>query len=619
MTARSPRCHAPPAGPQAILVAALVIVSLLVVPSPSGAARSPLPPPFDRLVCGPRFGVTFCQGGLVAGADRRVPSFDGVPIDADLTLPASGRAPYPLIVLLHGLGGNKLEAESTKNDGALDNVTLASDGWAVLTYSARGFGESCGTALSRENAPACAKGWVHLADERYEVRDTQYLAGMLVDEGYARPGIAVSGVSYGGGQTLELAMLKNRMVLPDGKLVPFLSPARHIAMTIAAAYAMWPWEDLDTALIPNGRLSTAAPTPAKSDRSPIGVAKEEWDAVLYAAANAAGFLPPAGVDPQSDLTSWERATVAGEPFGAAESAAVEDLQRYKSAIAIPMAKGGPAPTAIQSGWTDSLFPVSEALHFANDAAAAGSRSPILLVFDDVGHPWAQDKAADVAFNDESGIGFLNAIVLHHRRPRTGVLVRAQSCPATAPSGPTVAARSWAALGRGTTELVGRPVQRVTSGGGDPEVAAALDGVSRPLCANLPAASEPGTATYSMRVGRSGLHVLGGARITAELAVTGSYPELVGRLWDVAPGGATRQIIELGAFRPSLDQSPGPTPGAPQTERISFELPPNDYVVAPGHALELELVGANAPFFRRSNGVFSIAVSDLVAMIPLGGR
>ncbi len=572
--------------------------------------------PFGRLVCGPRFGVTFCQGGLVAGEDRRVPSFDGVPLDADLTLPSTGRAPYPLIVLLHGLGGNKLYAESTKNDGALDNVTLASEGWAVLTYSARGFGNSCGTAASRTGTPACAKGWVRLADQRYEVRDTQYLAGLLVDEGYARPGIAVSGVSYGGGQTLELAMLKNRMELPDGKLVPFVSPKKHIPMTIAAAYAMWPWDDLDTALIPNGYLSTTTLTSARSDRSPIGVAKQAWDAVLYAAANGVGFLSPPRVVPQSDLTSWQRATVAGEPFGAAESAAVIDLQRFKSAIGIPMPKGGPAPTAIQSGWTDTLFPVSEALHFANAARAAGSKSPLLLVFDDVGHPWAQDKPADVAFNNKTGIGFLNAIVLHHRRPRTGVLVREQTCPVSAPSGPTVAAASWTALRRGTIDLVGHGVQRVTSRGGDPSVAAALNGVSAPLCANLPAATEPGTALYARSSGARGLHILGGVVITAKLAISGAYPELVGRLWDVAPGGATRQIIELGVVRPSLHQAPRTT-AAPGIERITFELSPNDYEVAPGHTLELELVGSNAPFFRKSNGSFSISVSDLRATVPLG--
>ncbi|MGH9046756.1 MAG: CocE/NonD family hydrolase, partial [Acidimicrobiales bacterium] len=584
--------------------------------TPASASTAPSAKPFGTLVCAPKFGVTFCQGGLVGGQDRRVPSFDGVPIDADLTLPSTGQAPYPLIVLLQGLAGNKLDMESTSDDGALDNVTLASRGWAVLTYSARGFGNSCGTAASRLNTPACAKGWVQFADQRYEIRDTQYLAGMLVDEGYARPGIAVSGISYGGGQSLELAMLKNRTELLDGKLVPFVSPKKHIAMTVAAAYAVWPWDDLDTALVPNGRLSSTGVTPAKADRVPVGVAKEEWDSVLYEAANEAGYLPPAGVDPDSDLTTWERDTIAGEPFSSGATRFIADLQKYKSAISIPMAEGGPAPIAIQSGFTDTLFPVSEALHFANAAKAGGSKAPILLVFDDVGHPWAQDKKADVAFNNKTGIGFLDSIVLHHTTPRTGVMVREQTCPATTPSGPTVSARSWGALEKSTAHLGGSAPQTVTSVGGNPLVALALDGVSQPLCNSLPAAAEPGTATYTLAAGARGLHVLGGVTIKAKLHITGDYPELVGRLWDVAPDG-TRQIVEMGAFRPSVNQARGTPTSATAVESISFDLPPNDYDIAVGDTLELELVGSNAPFFRPSNGAFSISVSELRATVPLG--
>ena len=607
--------------PRRVVAGVALVVFALLTPmlvSAAGTAQKLPPTPFGKLVCAPKYGVTFCQGGLVDGRDRHVPSFDGVPIDADLTLPATGTAPYPLIVLLHGLGGNKTNFESTSDDGSVDNVTLASQGWAVLTYSARGFGDSCGPAASRQKTAACAKGWIRLADQRYEIRDTQYLAGVLVDEGYARSGIAVSGDSYGGGQSLELAMLKNRMRLTSGRLVPFVSPKRHVPMTVAAAYAIWPWDDLDTALNPNGQLSTSAATSAEADRNPVGVAKGMWDSVLCATANGLGYLSPPGVDPQSNLTTWEKETVAGEPFSAGESGALFDLQQYKSAIAIPMAPGGPAPTVIQSGWTDTLFPVNEALHYANAVKASGAKTPLLLVFDDVGHPWAQEKPADIAFNDQTGITFLDSVVLHHKTPHTGLLVRAQTCPRTAPSGPTVSAASSSALEKGSTEIVGTAAQQVASDGGSPAVASALDGVSQPLCDSLPAVAEPGTATYALAVGgNDGLHVLGGATIRANLAVTGSYPELVARLWDVAPGGATRQIVEMGAYRPSVNQATGTSTTATANQSITFELPPNDYVVAPGHTLELELVGSNSPFFRASNGTFTISVSNLHATVPLG--
>jgi hypothetical protein len=600
------------------LLAAGLLIGTLVAPAVAvGAATKGLPKPFGRLLCAPSDGVRLCRGGFVGTEDLRVPSFDGVPLDTDLTLPAAGKAPYPLIVLLQGIGGNKFDYESTSDDGMVDNVTLASQGWAVLTYTARGFGNSCGTAASRVHTPACAKGWEQLADSRYEVHDTQYLAGVLVDEGYARPGIAVAGVSYGGGQSLELAMLKNRIRLTDGRYVPFVSPKRHIPMSVVAAFAMWPWDDLATALDPNGRLSTSTDTPAVADRQPAGVAKEQWDSVLYATA-AAGYLSPPGVDPTSDLTDWEHATVAGEPFSSSESGALADLQAYKSAIGIPMPRGGPAPTVIQSGWTDSLFPVNEALHFANRVRASGAKTPLLLIFDDVGHPWAQNKTADVAFNQHTGIAFLDAVALQHRRPETGIDVRAQTCPATAPSGPTVHAASYGALQDRTLflQLTGSGRQQVTSTGGSPTVANSLDAVDQPLCDPLPAAVEPGTATYTVPAGSTGLHVLGGVTIKADLSVVGLYPELVARLWDVSPNGTTRQIVEMGAFRPSVNQSATTQSGTTATESISFQLPPNDYVVPAGDTLQLELVGSTAPFFRASNGTFSITVTNLRATVPL---
>ena len=62
----------------------------------------------------------------------------------------------------------------------------APQGYAVLAYSARGQGFSCGSPPSR-TPPGCDRGWVHLADARYEVRDTQYLAGLLVDAGLVKP------------------------------------------------------------------------------------------------------------------------------------------------------------------------------------------------------------------------------------------------------------------------------------------------------------------------------------------------------------------------------------------------------------------------------------------------
>lgn len=568
--------------------------------------------PFARLSCSPLHGVRFCAGN---GTTQRVPSFDGVPLDADVTLPATGRGPFPLLVLLHGLGGNKSEFESSANDGNLDNVTMAGQGWAVLTYTARGFGASCGTAASRKGTPGCARGWIQLADQRYEIRDTEYLAGMLVDENIAQPDFAVSGVSYGAGQSLELAMLKNRMMLQGGDLVPLTSPQRHVPMSVAAAFAQWAWDDLDSALLPNGSLSSTTNTPPASDRTPVGVLKQGWISLLYG-VTAANYLAPPNVDPQSNLTVWYNRANAGEPYGPATKNSLRILQRYKSPMGIALPKGGPAPTAIGQGWTDTLFPASEALHYTNRLSADSVRIPLFLLLGDIGHGWAQNKSADTQQIVSSGINFLNAEVLHRGPVQTGVLALGTTCPSTA-SSPKLRGTTLSGLKSGSLSLLGAQDQVVTSNGGSAAVASALDPsyAGKPLCNPLPAAREPGTAVYSRPVGSSPVTLIGAPEITASVRVNGNYPELVGRLWDVGPNGTKRQIVAMGVQRPHVNQAKGTTTNAKADASISFQLNPNDYTFPAGDTIELELVGSNPPYFRKSNGTFSVIVEKLTATLP----
>jgi ABC-2 type transport system ATP-binding protein len=604
-----------------LVAAALALMACLGTPTVATAAAGPaepsppaVPHPFGKLSCAPEYGIRLCSGGLRGGRDLRIPSFDGVPLDADVALPATGKGPFPLLVLLHGLGESKAEYEVTSNDGGIDDVTMADHGYAVLMYTSRGFGTSCGTATSRVDTPGCARGWIQLADQRYEVRDTQYLAGLLVDEGLVKPDIAVAGLSYGGGQSLELAMLKNRMRLPGGKFVPFTSPVHHVPMTVAAAYAMWPWDDLATSLVPNGHLSTTANTPAVADVSPAGVAKQSWLSLLYGVTEG-GYLAPKGADPQSAITTWDHEVLAGEPYTTKETDSLRVIQEYKSAIGIPMPPGGPAPTAIQSGWTDTLFPVSEALHYADRITAAHEPTPLLLMFDDVGHGWAQNKPADLSATDSRGIEFLDSVMLTHTKPSTGVVAIAQTCPSSAPSGPAVTGPSLPALAPGHVDVTGAAAETVTSGGGDPTVAADLDAAySAPLCDPMPAAAEPGTAVYEQAVGNRAVELLGAPTVRAHVTVTGDEPELVARLWDVSPDG-TRQIVALGVYRPAVNQAPGTSPTARASRTVRFQLDPNEYTFAPGHRIELELVGSTAPLFRKSNGTFSIVVTHLTARLP----
>ncbi len=389
-------------------------------------------------------------------------------------------------------------------------------------------------------------------------------------------------------------------------------------MSVAAVYAMWPWDDLATALVPNGRLLSTANTPPATDIVPVGVGKESWINDLYF-ETAENYLAPPGADPQTDLTTWKQEILAGEPYSSTEAKALSILQTYKSAIGVPMPAGGPAPTAIQSGWTDTLFPASEALHYANRVRASGARTPMLLMFDDVGHGWAQDKPADVSATTARGLAFLNSVMLTHRQPPTGVVAIPTTCPASAPSGSPRTGATLAVLQSTPLSLSGSTPQTVTSTGGSPTVAASLNAayVSK-LCNPLPATAEPGTAVYKVPAGPAGATLMGAVSVTAAIKVTGNYPELVGRLWDVSPSG-TRQIVALGVVRPFVNQKPGTKPTAKAAETLTFDLDPNNYTFAPGDTVELELVGSTAPLFRKSNGTFTVTVDHLVAQGPHRGR
>src|SRR5439155_10636191 len=205
-------------------LAILTALGALAAAAPASAAP---PKPFGH-TCTPKNGVRFCATHIDS---QRVASFDSLPLDVDVTLPATGEGPFPTIVMLHGYPGDKTNFETETPDGGSDpklyhynNVFYALRGYAVVNYSARGFGRSCGRPNSR--GAGCERGWIHLADQRFEARDTQYLLGLLVDEGVAKAGaLGVTGISYGGGQSMELARLKGSIRTPGGDEAPWRSPA----------------------------------------------------------------------------------------------------------------------------------------------------------------------------------------------------------------------------------------------------------------------------------------------------------------------------------------------------------------------------------------------------------
>src|SRR5438105_3788119 len=272
----------------------------MLAPAPAQAAQPPL-----LTSCTARsdttdaFSYRFCSAPVA--------SFDGIQLDTDLTMPA-GRTPsggYPLLVMMHGWGGSKDYWEagdfctSTSADACnYNNVWFAHRGYAVVTYTARGFHAS--------------QGYTHLADIRYEVHDTQHLGGLLVDAGVALPGIGVTGLSYGGGQAWLLAVLAFQVMKPDGTLESWRSP-RGTALHIAAAVPKYTWSDLVDALQPNGRSSDGVLTPNGNRANPIGIEKKSYVDYFYLSGQQTGRYAPPGQDLTADITTWYAEIRAGEP------------------------------------------------------------------------------------------------------------------------------------------------------------------------------------------------------------------------------------------------------------------------------------------------------------------
>ena len=167
-----------------------------------------------------------CSGFLASDVD-------GTRLDVTVRVPTPSGL-RPLVVNLHGYGGSK------RSNSSWDDKLIA-QGYAVLRYSARGFGKSWGQ--------------VNLADLGLELRDLRSLVGQVVDDrqglglGLDPDAVAVLGASYGGGQTW-LAALQPTFTSPGGKSV-----------RIRTIVPIVPWTDLLAALRPNGSATNSIDVP----------------------------------------------------------------------------------------------------------------------------------------------------------------------------------------------------------------------------------------------------------------------------------------------------------------------------------------------------------------------
>ncbi len=598
------------------------LLALAAAPAAAGAA------PFPDQSC-PAYGdLRVCTA--------QVPSFDGTPLDADLTLPA-GKAPrggkHPLVILLHGFSGDKHDWESTDDtaDGGdkwhWNSHWFAKRGAYVLTYTARGFRSDAASRPWQPATPAGSSaglpsGTIQLKSRDAEIRDTQWLAALAAATfGDLDPDrVVVSGNSYGGGESWLQAMQ------PDWTFPRTIDP-RLPVLHLKVAVPKYGWTDLGYALAPHGRDDPYTAHTGTAGEQPLGVVKDSYVNGFYALGTTDGIFetgtrtaPTAAGEGAISVPAWRaRLVEVGEPYDAngSEDPVVAQARRGLTEFRGAYYQDPPAGRRVAvfsiQGWTDDLFPAVESTREFEALRALDPRWPVSLAFADVGHPRARNKPATWQWLNDRANAFVDAN-LDRAQPGGTVVSEATTCDDG--TGNRISAGTPRALG---------PVQRTFplpggtlapgSGAGDPDggatdpVAGSLGGNVDEHCRESVAATFPGRYSQLTDPLASGLEVAGLGEIRLHYALTPAAPTAIAaRLWDVDPGGTAR-LLTRGVLRldpPAYDAAAGDA---------RLGLFGNHWQVPAGHRLRVDLAHADAPTFRPPNAQPAVTLSDVRLVLP----
>ncbi|MGW2419080.1 CocE/NonD family hydrolase [Streptomyces sp. NPDC001709] len=461
-------------------------------------------------------------------ASDQVMAVDGVRLDTSFFTPA-GAGRHPAVLLAHGFGGSKADMRPQAED-------LARHGYAVLTWSARGFGKSTGR--------------IGLNDPKAEVADASRLIDWLAKRPEVRldkpgdPRVGMAGGSYGGAISLLTAGYDHRVD------------------AIAPAITYW---NLADALFPDG------------------VFKKLWAGVfLNTGGGCARFEPEL-------CRMYNRVAQSGTPDAAARGLLEE---RSPSAVGSRIK----VPTLLLQGQTDSLFPLgqSDAAHKAIWANGA----PVDVDWIAGGHDGGDMETGRVQTRvrawfdhylkgDESvrtGPAF--------RITRTGgvdstngrALLRGAS--ATAYPGLRDHPRGIALTGgtQHVTNPAGASPPGISAlpglggaGGGLTQLSALGIGVSLDF---------PGQyARFDSAPLTRDLQITGTPTATVHVTSTAADAVLFGKVYDVGPDG-TQQVL------PSQLVAPFRVTGAKAGQDVTVTLPAIDHEVQKGHRLRLVLASTD---------------------------
>ncbi|NUT26374.1 MAG: CocE/NonD family hydrolase [Streptomyces sp.] len=459
----------------------------------------------------------------VHSTERVMDMGGGVRIDTSYFTAGSGGR-RPAVLLAHGFGGSKGDVRQQAED-------LARDGYAVLTWSARGFGRSTGK--------------VGLNDPKGEVADVSKLLDWLAEQPQVEldkkgdPRVGMAGGSYGGAISLLAAGHDDRVD------------------AIAPAITYW---NLADALFPGG------------------VFKKLWAGIFVNSAGGCEKFEPQVCE------MYDRVAESGIPDARARTMLEE---RSPSAVGDRIK----VPTLLMQGQSDSLFPLGQADQAAKAIKANGA--PVDVDWISGGHDGGDMETGRIQARVQSWFDrYLKGDKSTDTGPafrvtRTGgvdstdgqALLRGAS------------ADTYPGLesGRESVALTGREQSFANPAGANPPAVSALPGLGG--TGGLAQLSSLGVGVsldfpgqfarfQSAPVGDN-LRITGSPTATVHVKSTSQDAVLFAKVYDVGPDG-TQQVL------PSQLVTPVRVENAKAGKDVTLTLPAIDYGIEKGHRLRLVL-------------------------------
>ncbi|MFJ1667168.1 alpha/beta fold hydrolase [Streptomyces bottropensis] len=467
------------------------------------------------------------EAAPVKRSDRAMDTAEGVRIDTSY-FTSGGDGRRPAVLLGHGFGGSK-------NDVRKQAEALARDGYAVLTWSARGFGDSTGK--------------IGLNDPEGEVADVSKLIDWLATRPEVEldkkgdPRLGVAGASYGGAISLLAAGYDDRVD------------------AIAPAITYW---NLSDALFPNG------------------VFKKLWAGLFV---NTGGGCEKF----EKQLCEmYQRVAESGQP----DAQAVKLLaERSPEAVGDRIK----VPTLLMQGQTDSLFPLGQADAAARAIKANGA--PVEVDWISGGHDGGDMETSRVqartqAWFDRYLKGDKSADTgSAFRVTRTLGSGSGDGEPRLA--GTTDDAYPGLESDPTKIALAGREQSFENPAGANPPAISALPGLG--AGGGLAQLSSLGVgisldfpgqfAAFQSRPVTDDLQITGSPTATVHVKSTSEDAVLFAKVYDVGPDGRSQVL-------PSQLVEPVRVQGAKAGKDVKLTLPAVDHELDDGHSLRLVLASTD---------------------------